>query len=63
MIYAVPPGANAVALSTAWKLDEFNWLQRGTVQDVMNFMSKVSAIEQEHIALQILCQTRLLAND
>lgn len=43
MIYAVPPGANAVALSTAWKLDEFNWLQRGTVQDVMNFMSKVSA--------------------
>ncbi|CAO1615063.1 unnamed protein product [Jaminaea pallidilutea] len=43
MIYAVPPGANAVALSTAWKLDEFNWLQRGTVQDVMNFMSKTVA--------------------
>lgn len=42
IIYAVPPGTNAVPLSTAWKLDDFGWLQRGTVQDVMAFMAKVS---------------------
>jgi synaptobrevin family protein YKT6 len=42
MIYATPPGGKAVPLSTAWKLDEFGWLQRGTVQDVMGFMAKVS---------------------
>lgn len=44
MIYATPPGGKAVPLSTAWKLDEFGWLQRGTVQDVMGFMAKVSGI-------------------
>lgn len=41
IIYANPPGANAVPLSTSWKLDDFGWLQRGTVQDVMGFMAKV----------------------
>ncbi|CAO1625133.1 unnamed protein product [Parajaminaea phylloscopi] len=43
IVYAVPPGANAVPLSTAWKLDDFGWLQRGTVQDVMAFMAKTVA--------------------
>lgn len=42
MIYANPPGSPAVPLVTAWDLDSFGWLQRGTVQDVMGFMSKVS---------------------
>lgn len=43
MIYATPPGANAVPLSTAWKLDDFGWLQRGNVQDIMAFMAKTVA--------------------
>lgn len=42
LIYANPPGASAVPLVAAWDLDSFSWLQRGTVQDVMAFMSKVS---------------------
>ncbi|PWN24441.1 putative YKT6-snare protein for endoplasmic reticulum-golgi transport [Jaminaea rosea] len=43
LVYSVPPGGNAVPLSTAWKLDDFGWLQRGTVQDVIGFMSKTVA--------------------
>lgn len=42
LIYATPPGSPAIPLSTAWNLTEFGWLQRGTVQDVMAFMAKVS---------------------
>jgi synaptobrevin family protein YKT6 len=42
LIYANPPGAPAVPLVAAWDLESFGWLQRGTVQDVMAFMSKVS---------------------
>ena len=44
LIYANPPGAAAVPLAAAWELESFGWLQRGTVQDVMAFMSKVSTI-------------------
>ncbi|UZJ51490.1 hypothetical protein CBS101457_000810 [Exobasidium rhododendri] len=43
LIYANPPGAPAVPLVAAWDLESFGWLQRGTVQDVMAFMSKTVA--------------------
>lgn len=42
LIFANPPGAQAVPLTTAWELGSFGWLQRGTVQDMMGFMAKVS---------------------
>ncbi|KAL9935242.1 hypothetical protein V8E36_005590 [Tilletia maclaganii] len=42
IIFANPPGAPAVPLVGAWELSSFGFLQRGTVQDVMAFMSKVS---------------------
>lgn len=42
LILASPPGAGAVPLTTAWELGSFSWLQRGTVQDMMGFMARVS---------------------
>ncbi|SPO38620.1 probable YKT6 - SNARE protein for Endoplasmic Reticulum-Golgi transport [Pseudozyma flocculosa] len=43
LIFANPPGAPAVPLTTAWELGSFGWLQRGTVQDMMGFMAKTVA--------------------
>ena len=43
LILANPPGAGAVPLTTAWELGSFSWLQRGTVQDMMGFMARVSS--------------------
>ncbi|KAK0539179.1 palmitoyltransferase, partial [Tilletia horrida] len=43
LIFANPPGASAVPLIGAWELGSFNFLQRGTVQDVITFMSKTVA--------------------
>jgi len=43
IIFANPPGAPAVPLVGAWELSSFGFLQRGTVQDVMAFMSKTVA--------------------
>ncbi|KAK0551676.1 palmitoyltransferase [Tilletia horrida] len=43
LIFANPPGASAVPLIGAWELGSFNFLQRGTVQDVIMFMSKTVA--------------------
>ena len=42
LVLASPPGAGAVPLTTAWELGSFSWLQRGTVQDMMGFMARVS---------------------
>lgn len=44
LIFANPPGASAVPLAAAWDLDSFSWLQRGSVQDVMGFLAKVSTM-------------------
>ncbi|KDN44687.1 putative YKT6-snare protein for endoplasmic reticulum-golgi transport [Tilletiaria anomala UBC 951] len=43
LIFANPPGAPAVPLVSAWDLGSFSWMQRGTVQDIMGFMSKTVA--------------------
>lgn len=59
LIYANPPGAPAVPLVAAWDLDSFGWLQRGTVQDVMAFMSKVS--ERVDYRAYYLCGFRVNA--
>lgn len=44
LVLASPPGAGAIPLTTAWELGSFSWLQRGTVQDMMGFMARVSTI-------------------
>lgn len=43
LIFATQPGQPAVPLLSAWDLNSFSWIQRGTVQDMMAFMAKVRA--------------------
>ncbi|WFD28824.1 palmitoyltransferase [Malassezia nana] len=40
LIFANQPGQQAVPLLSAWDLNSFSWMQRGTVQDMMAFMAK-----------------------
>lgn len=40
LIFANQPGQQAVPLVSAWDLNSFSWMQRGTVQDMMAFMAK-----------------------
>lgn len=41
LIFATQAGQPAVPLLSAWDLNSFSWIQRGTVQDMMAFMAKV----------------------
>ncbi|PWN52696.1 putative YKT6-snare protein for endoplasmic reticulum-golgi transport [Violaceomyces palustris] len=43
IVFANVPGAQAVSLVSAWDLSSFSWLQRSTVQEMMNFMAKTVA--------------------
>ncbi|WFD48803.1 palmitoyltransferase [Malassezia furfur] len=43
LIFATQPGQPAVPLLSAWDLNSFSWIQRGTVQDMMAFMAKTVA--------------------
>lgn len=40
ILFANQPGQQAVPLLSAWDLNSFSWMQRGTVQDMMAFMAK-----------------------
>ncbi|WFD37179.1 palmitoyltransferase [Malassezia japonica] len=40
LIFATQAGQPAVPLLSAWDLNSFSWIQRGTVQDMMAFMAK-----------------------
>ena len=44
LIFANAPGQQAVPLVSAWDLNSFSWIQRGTVQDMMAFMAKVRSV-------------------
>jgi len=43
LVFAQEPGRPAVPLISAWELNSFSWIQRGTVQDMMAFMAKTVA--------------------
>lgn len=40
LVFSNQPGRQAVPLVSAWDLNNFSWIQRGTVQDMMAFMAK-----------------------
>ncbi|CAD6957967.1 unnamed protein product [Tilletia controversa] len=62
LIFANPPGASAVSLVGAWELGSFSFFQRGTIQDVMSFMSKTVAERTQPTQRQSIQENNTIAH-